>query len=86
MTSIKSKCELCLKCGSEGGFEMLLVASQEEVAEMTLNTISLGKSRTLCAKCCQDLILVGGLLFKWSQNVQIAIFCSTDGIQVGYSR
>jgi len=78
---MNSKCELCLKSGSEGGFEMLLVANVDEVAEMTLNTISLGRSRTLCAKCCQDLILVGGLLFKWSQNVCLSVFTSEDGVQ-----
>ena len=41
MDCAKSRCELCLKGKSSLGFEMLVLASPQDVAEMTLNAISL---------------------------------------------
>ena len=74
MDSLKS-CALCQRPETDLTFGSLLEVDDSHVSQLTNNIIFLVDSSAtrLCAKCCQELTLVGQLLFKWRERIVLAL-------------
>ena len=68
-----SVCGLCEKQSQDVRFNFLVDVKDKDVSEWTFNIISLKRAKKLCTRCCQNLGLVGELLFKWKNAIEISL-------------
>jgi len=73
-------CSLCLNSAQKVRFNFLMDVEEEDVAEWTYNIITLNQTKKLCTKCCQDLRLIGGMLFKWRNRIQICMETASSSV------
>ena len=66
-------CSLCQRLADNVRFSLLIDVKDTDVAQWTFNIISVRRLRRLCTKCCQHICLVGDLLFKWKNLVDISM-------------
>ena len=66
-------CSLCQRLADNVRFSLLIDVKDTDVAQWTFNIISVRRLRRLCTKCCQHICLVGDLLFKWKDLVDISM-------------
>ena len=78
-------CELCNKSAAESRYGVLVDIKDKEISEWTFNIITIKYCEKLCLKCCQDLSLVGELLFKWHHKIDVDITSAKAPIRVSYS-
>ena len=59
-------------------FRRLIEITNENVEAWTQRVLSLPSMRTICSKCCQNLLLVGSLLLEWKGKVRVKnSFCGS---------
>ena len=75
-------CTLCQQNEEELKLGPLLNFDECGVSQLTFNIISIIKPCRLCTKCCQELALVGRLLFKWRQKIILALEYATEQFDV----
>ena len=71
-------CALCGRGNDVLGFAGLLDIDECQVSQLTYNTIFLNEPSKLCTKCCQELTLVGQLLFKWKEKILVVLECALE--------
>jgi len=71
-------CSLCSRGKEELQFGALFALSDSEVYQLTYNIIWLTDSFLLCSKCCQELALVGKLLYQWRGKISVSLSSGVD--------
>ena len=66
-------CELCEKTAEETRYNLLLDVRDQDIAEWTFNIISLESAQKLCTSCCQNVSMVGELLYQWRDKVRVSM-------------
>ena len=71
-------CALCGCAEEDRKIGCLLDVDEFQISQLTYNIIFLNEPSKLCAKCCQELALVGQLLFKWKEKILVLLECALE--------
>ena len=71
LPEIMAFCELCNVTAAEIRSGVLVDVKDQEISAWTFNIITIKYCHKLCMKCCQNLSLVGELLFQWRNRVHV---------------
>ena len=81
-----SICDLCTKPPLLP-FRRLMPMKKHDVENLTHHCLSMPCVKTLCSKCCQNLLLVGSFLLQWQGKVQVnSSFCETELVNPGMTQ
>ena len=78
-------CKLCKKAAEETRFKVLVEVKDQDISEWTFNTISIKPRQKLCTRCCQNLSLVGELLFQWRELVRVNLAAARAPVNRSFS-
>ena len=67
-----ASCKLCQRPENSVQSSLLLEVDEDDIATWTYNIISLDETQKMCIECCQNIRLVGGMLFQWRQFVRVS--------------
>ena len=66
-------CSLCGRGKEELQFRSLFTLSDAELSQLTCNIILVIEPFFICSKCCQELALVGKLLYNWRAKITVSL-------------
>ena len=78
-------CELCNSSTEEARYGVLVDVADWEVSQWSFNIISIKYVQKLCLRCCQNLRLVGELLFQWRDTVNVNLASAKPPVSNSYS-
>ena len=71
-------CSFCGCCQEELQLGSLFSLSDSEVSRLTFNIILVLEPFLICSKCCQELALVGKLLYNWRAKIKVSLESGID--------